>query len=209
MVCSLSEAFGDIKSKKSTQGNESHQPPFITNIHSKSNLGGFKPLDSHFNSITQNISANDTDDIYNSYSALKDVKDNVTNPLPDPVQFMNRYQGTTEPVKEVKEEVAEPIVEQPQVEKYTFPEEVTETPVLHESVQEEESYEDRVYITNADYQAFVDYQKNRHSKSQPSNVVEGFVSVEDSFNDIILFAIFGLLYLLLIDFIYKMGKRSY
>ena len=63
-----------------------------------------------------------------------------------------------------------------------------------------------IQISNREYQLFKEYQQNKYSKNK---LVEGFDSINDNFNDIILFALTGIFFLIFTDYIYKMGKKSY
>tara|TARA_A100001015_G_C14818058_1_gene643538 strand:+ start:438 stop:947 length:510 start_codon:yes stop_codon:yes gene_type:complete len=65
---------------------------------------------------------------------------------------------------------------------------------------------DMIQISNREYQLFKEYQQNKYSKNK---LVEGFDSINDNFNDIILFALTGIFFLIFTDYIYKMGKKSY
>jgi len=60
-----------------------------------------------------------------------------------------------------------------------------------------------VKISNEEYRKFKDYQESRHKN------IEGFGMVNDNFNDIILFGLTGVFFLIFIDYIYKLGKKSY
>ena len=40
-------------------------------------------------------------------------------------------------------------------------------------------------------------------------VVEGFDTINDNFNDVILFALTGIFFIIFTDYIYKLGKKSY
>lgn len=60
-----------------------------------------------------------------------------------------------------------------------------------------------VRITNEEYRKYKDYQQKRYKN------IEGFGMVNDNFNDIILFGLTGVFFLIFIDYIYKLGKKSY
>ena len=62
-------------------------------------------------------------------------------------------------------------------------------------------------ISNEEYQAFKDYQLQKYHKNR--NIVENFSNMNDDFNDIILFALTGIFFIIFTDYIYKMGKKSY
>ena len=65
---------------------------------------------------------------------------------------------------------------------------------------------DLIQISNREYELFKEFQKNKYSRNQ---IVEGFDSINDNFNDIILFALTGIFFIIFTDYIYKMGKKSY
>ena len=66
--------------------------------------------------------------------------------------------------------------------------------------------EDFVRISNEDYKRYKEYQHRRYSDNQ---IVEGFDRINDNFNDIILFALTGVFFIIFTDYIYKLGKKSY
>jgi len=74
-----------------------------------------------------------------------------------------------------------------------------------QSVQES-SKEDFVRISNEDYKKYKEYQRGRYSDNQ---IIEGFDRINDNFNDIILFALTGVFFIIFTDYIYKLGKKSY
>ena len=78
--------------------------------------------------------------------------------------------------------------------------------ILQRPPEEIKEKRDIIEISNREYQLFKEYQKNRYSKNQ---LVEGFDSINDNFNDIILFALTGIFFIIFTDYIYKMGKKSY
>jgi len=77
--------------------------------------------------------------------------------------------------------------------------------------QKEEHLPRGIEISNEEYQAFKEYQKQRYLHSQ-ERVFEGFnikQDMDDDFNDVLLFGLTGIFFLILIDYIYKIGKKSY
>ena len=66
--------------------------------------------------------------------------------------------------------------------------------------------EDFVRISNEDYKKYKEYQRGRYSDNQ---IIEGFDRINDNFNDIILFALTGVFFIIFTDYIYKLGKKSY
>ena len=74
---------------------------------------------------------------------------------------------------------------------------------LKESPKEKEDF---VRISNEDYKKYKEYQQGRYSGNQ---IIEGFDRINDNFNDIILFALTGVFFIIFTDYIYKLGKKSY
>lgn len=64
-------------------------------------------------------------------------------------------------------------------------------------------------LTNKDYKDFLDFQRNRYNYIHRKDVIETFSSVNDNFNDVLIFALFGMIFLIFTDYIYKLGKKSY
>ena len=87
--------------------------------------------------------------------------------------------------------------------------EVKETKVKE---PEENNY---VKISNEEYEAFRRYQLERYIRiketgiQQQQKFTEGFSNVNDDFNDVLLFGLMGIFFLIFTDYIYKLGKRSY
>ena len=72
-----------------------------------------------------------------------------------------------------------------------------------------------VEITNEEYQAFKEYQKQRYLQAK-QRVFEGYQNLQqplnnfdDDFNDVLLFALTGIFFIIFTDYIYKLGKKSY
>lgn len=96
--------------------------------------------------------------------------------------FDNEYQSY-QPVNNVKRSV----IFQPQ-------------PINNEN---NEVNDNTVKISNEEYRKYKEYQAKRHKN------IEGFGMINDNFNDIILFGLTGVFFLIFIDYIYKLGKKSY
>ena len=73
----------------------------------------------------------------------------------------------------------------------------------------EKNKEYRRLINNKDYQDYLNYQKNRANYINNIQTVEGFSNINDNFNDVLLFGLLGIFFLVFTDYIYKLGKRSY
>ena len=77
---------------------------------------------------------------------------------------------------------------------------------LKEFKESPKEKEDFVRISNEDYKRYKEYQQGRYSDNK---IVEGFDRINDNFNDIILFALTGVFFIIFTDYIYKLGKKSY
>jgi hypothetical protein len=67
----------------------------------------------------------------------------------------------------------------------------------------------RRLLNDKDYQDYLNYQKNRANYVNNIQTVEGFSNINDNFNDVLLFGLLGIFFLIFTDYIYKLGKRSY
>ena len=74
---------------------------------------------------------------------------------------------------------------------------------------ENKNNEYRKLLNNKDYQDYLNYQKNRANYINNIQTVEGFSNFNDNFNDVLLFGLLGIFFLIFTDYIYKLGKRSY
>ena len=76
----------------------------------------------------------------------------------------------------------------------------------------ENKYDNFVKISNEEYKKYKEYQQKRFNSNYENyeNYENNNISViNDNFNDTILFGLYGILFLFLIDNIYKLGKKSY
>lgn len=66
----------------------------------------------------------------------------------------------------------------------------------------------RKVLEDKNYQNYLNYQRNRanHINNQK---IEGFSNINDNFNDVLLFGLLGIFFLIFTDYIYKLGKKSY
>lgn len=84
-----------------------------------------------------------------------------------------------------------------------------------ESLKKEEYDDDdknaeyRRLLNDKDYQDYLNYQRNRANYVNNIQSVEGFSNINDNFNDVLLFGLLGIFFLIFTDYIYKLGKRSY
>tara|TARA_B100001094_G_C17759676_1_gene589806 strand:+ start:4 stop:483 length:480 start_codon:yes stop_codon:yes gene_type:complete len=74
---------------------------------------------------------------------------------------------------------------------------------------DDKNKEYRRLLNNKDYQDYLNYQKNRANYINNIQTVEGFSNINDNFNDVLLFGLLGIFFLIFTDYIYKLGKRSY
>tara|TARA_B110000285_G_scaffold234318_1_gene310827 strand:- start:1483 stop:1896 length:414 start_codon:yes stop_codon:yes gene_type:complete len=86
---------------------------------------------------------------------------------------------------------------------------------VYSEVKGTEIDNNNVKISNEEYEAFKRYQLERYIRiketgiQQQQNFTEGFSNVNDDFNDVLLFGLMGIFFLIFTDYIYKLGKRSY
>tara|TARA_B100000686_G_C16689329_1_gene916671 strand:- start:651 stop:1130 length:480 start_codon:yes stop_codon:yes gene_type:complete len=74
---------------------------------------------------------------------------------------------------------------------------------------DDKNKEYRRLLNDKDYQDYLNYQKNRANYINNVQTVEGFSNINDDFNDVLLFGLLGIFFLIFTDYIYKLGKRSY
>ena len=74
---------------------------------------------------------------------------------------------------------------------------------------EEKNKEYRRLLNDKDYQDYLNYQRNRANYINNVQQVEGFSNINDNFNDVLLFGLLGIFFLIFTDYIYKLGKKSY
>ena len=79
-------------------------------------------------------------------------------------------------------------------------------------------WDNGVNISKEEYDAFQEFKafrsqqknemmNNQRDLSQTNN--EGFANVNDDFNDVLLFGLLGIFFLIFTDYIYKLGRKSY
>ena len=124
------------------------------------------------------------------------------------------FQGVDKKKKEKKSKRKE-IVQEEKVEN-VLPYTPEQDKQVYSEVKEEQVMNDNfVKISNEEYEAFKKYQLERYIKirengiQQQQNFKEGFSNVNDDFNDVLLFGLMGIFFLIFTDYIYKLGKRSY
>tara|TARA_B100000035_G_C20969580_1_gene540414 strand:+ start:20 stop:499 length:480 start_codon:yes stop_codon:yes gene_type:complete len=96
-------------------------------------------------------------------------------------------------------------------ERKIFNQEENNNPVIQENnvYDSGENSEINRLLTNKDYQDYLEFQRNRHNYVHQKDIVETFSTVNDNFNDVLIFALFGMIFLIFTDYIYKLGKKSY
>ena len=96
-------------------------------------------------------------------------------------------------------------------ERGNFNQEENNNPVIQENnvYDSGENSEYNRLLTNKDYQDYLEFQRNRHNYVHQKDIVETFSTVNDNFNDVLIFALFGMIFLIFTDYIYKLGKNSY
>lgn len=124
------------------------------------------------------------------------------------------FQGVEKKKKEKKSKRKD-IVQEENVENI-LPYTTEQDKQVYSEVKEEQVMNDNfVKISNEEYEAFKKYQLERYIKirengiQQQQNFKEGFSNVNDDFNDVLLFGLMGIFFLIFTDYIYKLGKRSY
>jgi len=78
--------------------------------------------------------------------------------------------------------------------------------------QKMKQYRDNMkMITDEEYKEFKEFQKKRNMEMHSRNLngMETFSNMSDDFNDVLLFGLMGIFFLLIIDYVYKLGKKSY
>lgn len=81
----------------------------------------------------------------------------------------------------------------------------------HVPKQEDPIYPQRLVISDHEWNEFKRYQAERHNRARtrPINAIEPFTTMNDDFNDVLLFGILGVFFLIFTDYIYKLGRKSY
>lgn len=96
-------------------------------------------------------------------------------------------------------------------ERHSFHQQENNNPVIQENhvYDSGENSEYNRLLTNKDYQDYLEFQRNRHNYVHQKDIVETFSTVNDNFNDVLIFALFGMVFLIFTDYIYKLGQKSY
>ena len=69
-------------------------------------------------------------------------------------------------------------------------------------------------ISRKEYIDFKKFQGQQHTQfinnqKEKSQLIESFSNINDDFNDVLLFGLMGIFFLIFTDYIYKLGKKSY
>ena len=67
-------------------------------------------------------------------------------------------------------------------------------------------------ISNKEYDEFKEFQAQRNKvmhARQLNGMEEPFGNMSDDFNDVLLFGLLGIFFLMIIDCVYKLGKKAY
>jgi len=71
-----------------------------------------------------------------------------------------------------------------------------------------------VYITNEEYKELLKLKNEKqtefiNNQVKKSQLIESFSNINDDFNDVLLFGLMGIFFLIFTDYIYKLGRKSY
>ena len=66
----------------------------------------------------------------------------------------------------------------------------------------------RIVLSNKEYRDFKLHQEARYNNAMNRNIQEGFSTINDDFNDVLLFGLLGIFFLMFTDYIYKLGKKG-
>jgi hypothetical protein len=199
MVCSLDQAFGGIedikikkkKQKKNKQGQEIVYPQEI------------RAIDRHFDEEASGILPFDGSEfIYpgDYYPVSRPQNLQEYNSYPNKSKSL----GAQEPLNE-----SELLTVQNYPQPKAQPQNVELEPRQFKKMKQ---YRDNMkMITDEEYKEYKEFQKKRNQEMNTRNLngMETFGNMSDDFNDVLLFGLMGIFFLLIIDYVYKLGKKSY
>ena len=82
--------------------------------------------------------------------------------------------------------------------------------VKPEVVPQPKNKDENVHPYNINYNDIINYLIHKRNTTEGfTNQTNNFKNVNDGFNDVLLFALFGIFFLVFTDYIYKLGKKSY
>jgi hypothetical protein len=196
--CPLDEAFGEfdnIKLKKKVKKEKKRTDIIYPNE--------LKPIDSHFQDEVKSIQGYDNTQYFdingptNTYGTLHPIKHNEhinSNVVsqPNKPHTLSEHQNVNQP---------------PSIKNYQIDNQNTSDSVKKEKHLQNE----RNIISNKEYEEFKDFQRKRYFENHQRKLsqLEGFSNVNDDFNDVLLFGLMGVFFLIFTDYIYKLGKKSY
>ena len=88
---------------------------------------------------------------------------------------------------------------------------------VYEEPRKQTPWDRGLQISQKEYQEFLDFKQfkanqqveiinQQRNKSQEN---EGFSNINDDFNDVLLFGLLGIFFLIFTDYVYKLGRKSY
>lgn len=192
--CLLSEAFGEVEEIKIKKKSKKEKK--------KSGIlypDDLKPVDSNYQDDSSKILGYDNSHFYeingpsNSFGSYQQINDQII----DHPKFQNpniAYAETPQ-VKQTHQHL------QPQKD----PVQVINTPIQNEVTEQVKE------ISDKEYNEFKEYQRRKHFEIHQKQLsqMEGFSNVNDDFNDVLLFGLMGIFFLIFTDYIYKLGKKTY
>ena len=118
----------------------------------------------------------------------------------DNYDLLPQVQSRRDPIKKPSVSIPEESKKQPTK---SLPEVNNVHPINTKNMKE------RIVLSNKEYRDFLNYQKQRYNNAMNRNIQEGFSTINDDFNDVLLFGLLGIFFLMFTDYIYKLGKKSY
>ena len=191
--CLLSEAFGEVEEIKIKK--KSKKDKKKTGILYPQDL---KPIDSNYQDDSSKILGYDNSHFYEingpskSFGSYHQINPDFEHPQ---IENPNIAHINTSEVQQNHQHL------QPKKD----PVKVVNTPVKDEVTNEMKA------ISDKEYNDFKEYQRRKHFEIHQKQLsqMEGFSNVNDDFNDVLLFGLMGIFFLIFTDYIYKLGKKTY
>ena len=206
----------DKKRKEYIPENKEHIYPeklekidsFDKNFHEKSNI---MPYGSYSQEDYFNINKNTKEE--QSYGNLFPYQKYTQEGFRKPSVEGEGIKKIDEPVR-VKEPV---VIEKPVVDNDTDRQPPPQ-PKVYEEPPKQWAWDKGVKITHQEYKELQEFKafkanqqaqiiKQQKEKSQES--IENFSNINDNFNDVLLFGLLGIFFLIFTDYVYKLGRKSY
>jgi len=199
MVCSLDQAFGgieQIKVKKKSKKNKNKQnilyPQEITAIDRNfdEEASGIAPFD-----------GSEFDYPGNYYPVSRDKKFEELNTYPKQSKVLGAQEEL--PESELLTIQSNPPPTPPRKNVELEPRQFRKIKQYRDNMKE---------ITDKEYAEFKEFQAQRNKTMHTRNLngmEESFGNMSDDFNDVLLFGLLGIFFLMIIDYIYKLGKKAY